>query len=661
LGRIGRYLGLVATNRPKTSQAPLIRAAYLYIYGVVLVGLILTGRSVLALSDGTVSKQWLVLAGLTLLTGSFSVKIPSIAAKISVSEAFVFAAVLLFGPAAATAIVALDSFVMSLWLRRDKRSPLRSLFNLAAVASSIWVASSTFFWLARATPGNVSELMPLEQHLWQLFALAAIYFLMNSALVATALAFERDANVIVLWTQNFPWFSLNYFAGVSVAALLVSYTRSVDFSAIGIILPLLLVSYLTYRTALGRIDDSKRHLEQVSELYMSTIETLAMAVDAKDQITHGHIRRVQVYAVELAKRLGVRDHNQMKAIETAALLHDMGKLAIPEHILNKPGKLTPAEFEKMKRHADIGADLLSSIKFPYPVVPIVRYHHEHWDGRGYPSGISGADIPLGARILSVVDCFDALNSDRPYRPRLTPEDAFEILRERRGSMYDPLVVDTFILAYPEMADEANRAGQEARSLIPSGFLDVGDTGSNTALQHIRASVSESAALEGLRRELRKVVSAHQAAIEATQCLRKMVPASVHVFYKYDRQSDSLVSDLTFGDQENLLDGLIIRVGERVSGWSAATRRTSLNSDASLDLNAIARSLKPNLRSTITTPVAQDDRLLGALSAYAIRENGFDESHCYAIEQIAGVLAEALIRIESLPASRKVLQIHGPKM
>ena len=160
-------------------------------------------------------------------------------------------------------------------------------------------------------------------------------------------------------------------------------------------------------------------------LYLSTIEALAMAVDAKDQITHGHIRRVQVYAVELAKRLGVHEERQLRAIETAALLHDMGKLAIPEHILNKPGKLTDAEFDKMKRHADIGADLLSSVRFPYPVVPIVRHHHEAWDGSGYPSGIARTDIPLGARILSVVDCFDA-HSDRPYRPRLEKDEAFRI-------------------------------------------------------------------------------------------------------------------------------------------------------------------------------------------------------------------------------------------
>ena len=216
--------------------------------------------------------------------------------------------------------------------------------------------------------------------------------------------------------------------------LLVTYRQSINLTAVSVILPILAITYLTFRTSLGRLADANRHVTHVNDLYLSTIETLAMAVDAKDQITHGHIRRVQVYAVELAKRLGVKELSQLKAIEAAALLHDMGKLAIPEHILNKPGKLTPAEFETMKRHADIGADLLSSIRFPYPVVPIVRHHHEQWNGQGYPTGISGTDIPLGARILSVVDCFDALNSDRPYRPRLSVPEAFTILREHRGTI-----------------------------------------------------------------------------------------------------------------------------------------------------------------------------------------------------------------------------------
>src|SRR5437868_14649728 len=174
-----------------------------------------------------------------------------------------------------------------------------------------------------------------------------------------------------------------------------------------------------------------------------------MTIDAKDKVTNGHIRRVQLQAKSLAREVGIRDERLLKAIEAAALLHDMGKLAVPEYILNKPGRLTPAEFEKMKLHASVGADILSAIDFPYPVVPIVRHHHEYWDGTGYPDGIKGTDIPIGARILSVVDCFDALTSDRPYRPRLSDDEALNILLERRGSMYDPLIVDTFVSVHKQ--------------------------------------------------------------------------------------------------------------------------------------------------------------------------------------------------------------------
>ena len=143
---------------------------------------------------------------------------------------------------------------------------------------------------------------------------------------------------------------------------------------------------------------------------------------------------------------------------------------MPEHILNKPGKLTPAEFEKMKRHAPIGADILSSIEFPYPVVPIVRHHHENWDGSGYPDGLKGAEIPLGARILSVVDCFDALTSDRPYRRAMTEQAALKIIVDRRGQMYDPVVVDAFLVCHHRIMPLTDTARHPAAQAIGEARL-----------------------------------------------------------------------------------------------------------------------------------------------------------------------------------------------
>jgi putative nucleotidyltransferase with HDIG domain len=216
---------------------------------------------------------------------------------------------------------------------------------------------------------------------------------------------------------------------------------------IAAVVPLIAVCYLALSSWLGRVDDAQRHLVRINELYMSTVSALSAAIEAKDGVTSDHMHRVQAYAIGLARALHVTDPQAIQAIEAAALLHDTGKLAIPEHILNKPGRLTAAEFETMKSHVSIGADILSAIDFPYPVVPIVRAHHENWDGTGYPNGLRGEEIPIGARILSVVDCFDALRSDRPYRPAMTEEAALEILVQRSGTMYDPVVVDTFRKVY----------------------------------------------------------------------------------------------------------------------------------------------------------------------------------------------------------------------
>ena len=255
--------------------------------------------------------------------------------------------------------------------------------------------------------------------------------------MTVAISLETKIGPFQVWYSNFKEIFFNFLGGASIAAFLAN-ARSIDLAFIGVILPLLLVIYLTYSWSTGRIEAERKKNSELNRVFLSTIEALALAIDAKDQVTHGHIRRVQDFTMTLADALGVRDQNQLEAIRAAALLHDTGKLAVPEYILNKPGPLTSSEFERMKIHAAVGADILRSIDFPYPVEPIVRHHHENWDGSGYPSGLKGQEIPLGARILSVVDCYDALTSDRPYRPRMTREQAEQVLLDRRGSMYRPM-------------------------------------------------------------------------------------------------------------------------------------------------------------------------------------------------------------------------------
>ena len=610
--------------------------ARLYIATVVAIGAYVVGSSAVDLAVHPSGNQWMYLAGLTFLTGSFSIKLPSISARISVSETFVFAAVLLFGPSASTVIVAFDTFILTSWSHGGDRPRVRAMFNVSAGSTAIWVAAHVYRVFLPVAPGPPQ----LDQLLIPVSLMAGTYFAINSSLIAIAVASERGQSPIDIWKNNFVWIGLNYVGGACVAMLLVTYRQRIDFTALSVIVPLLVITYLTFRTSLGRLADANRHVTQVNELYLSTIETLAMAVDAKDQITHGHIRRVQVYAVELAKRLGVNNDRQLKAIEAAALLHDMGKLAIPEHILNKPGKLTTAEFETMKRHAAIGADLLSSIRFPYPVVPIVRHHHENWNGKGYPTGISGTDIPLGARILAVVDCFDALNSDRPYRPRLDPDEAFAILKDRRGTMYDPLVVDTFIATYPEIADIAHAAGQQARSLLDPSEATASSPVMGP-LAEIRASAADNTALNLARQGVLEATSTIDAMNTISQCVRQLTPSAVCTYFQYMPAADELVCVYASGDDNRALVGLTIKPGERVTGWVAANRKAISNSDATLDLGESSTLLKPQPRSTISAPVilGSDGELHGVLTGYSSRIDPFSHRHVYAFERLAEALSQ----------------------
>jgi putative nucleotidyltransferase with HDIG domain len=556
--------------------------------------------------------QWFILAGLTLLSGSITVKVPSIPATISVSETFVFTAVMLFGPSAGTITVALDCLIISLWLQRKKREAYKAVFNVASASLSLWTSAQLYFALSGVPPLSTAPQVHLSELLFPLVAFTVTYFLLNSSLIAFAISLEKGTPAHKVWRDNFVWLSLNFFSGASVAALLVAYTRRLDWYAVGIIIPILVISYLTYKTSMGRLEDTTNHLSELNLLYLSTIETLAMWIDAKDQITHGHIRRVQTFAVQLARELGVKDPKLIKAIEAAALLHDMGKLAIPEHILNKPGKLTPGEFEKMKTHASVGAQILSAIDFPYPVVPIVRHHHECWDGTGYPDTLAGTDIPIGARILAVVDCFDALTSDRPYRPALKDTEALRMLTIRRGTAYDPLVVDAFLRVHTQLAEQLSS--------------ELAGSATESVLNRVRHGTSSSDSSRVPGESSISIDLRHDVGKRLLQTARQVVPVSLGVLYAHDIEGDTLVVAHTVGDGGSRLQGRTVRMGQGVSGWVAANRRAVANSDSSLDLGDGFNSDGAELKSCLSLPVLLGDALLGVLSLYSTEADRFSSDN-----------------------------------
>ena len=604
------------------NELSLSRVGRTYVLAVVAVGggLILSSMIQIALEATT--PYWVVLAALTVLGAPLSLRVPSVRATFTVTETFVFAAALLFGPAAATVTVALDGLLVSFFAKR--RNMHRTLFNIGEPAISVWVAAQLFYVVSGAQPLFGSQ-VGLGRLLLPLMLLTTTYFVLNSAISVTAVWFETRVSPLRFLRDQAIHTGLNYFASCSFVVLLVLNLHNLTFAAVGVFVPLLVLSYASSKLSTARVEEAHGHLDALRGLYMSTIEALAMAIDTKDQVTSGHIRRVQLHSIGLARELGL-DDREIKAIEAAALLHDLGKLAVPEHILNKPGKLSQIEFEQMKTHAAVGADILSTIDFPYPVEPIVRYHHEMWDGKGYPEGIAGEAIPIGARILSVVDCFDALTSDRPYRRALTKDQAIAIIVERRGTQYDPRVVDTFIAA----CDRLVEAGHE----LAQADLEL-----------------------GREAEIREVVAAWPAAEVATPAtpgaaddgglddwvwtprpdddsgmlptfqaisgyLQTVAPQAVCVLYRHEADLARLVaSRVSSPEHEFLLRDISMPLGDRLTGWVGANRETILNSDPGLDLGDVAEAWTPRLRSCFATPLVWGDTLLGVLSVYSPDQQG----------------------------------------
>lgn len=617
-----------------------------YIRTVQIGGLAILAAAVADVSLHPPGWAWLLLTAITALTGTYAIKIPGVVVRLSVSEPIVFLATLLFGPAPGTLTAAVDALVMSLRLPQRLRTPHRILFNVGALAITVLPSAYLYFTLA-GLDVRAPQYGPLASFVGPLYLFALCVFLFNSGLVAAAVSVERGVSAFLVWRSQFLWLSASYLASAAIAAILVVFTNTVDLALAGVLLPLVVVSFLAVRTTLGRLDDTNRHLSEVNSLYLSTIETLAMAIDAKDQVTHGHIRRVQRYAVALARALGVTDERQIRAIEAAALLHDMGKLAIPEFILNKPGKLTVREFAVMKTHAAVGADLLSSIHFPYPVVPIVRHHHENWDGSGYPDGIKGSDIPIGARILSVVDCYDALTSDRPYRPAMTADEALDILAQRRGKMYDPLVVDAFVREHARLRAEAELQD------LPAVIL-----ANKTEASHLSTPQSEPAALHAAPVESLRLLAGlapfpdglpiDTVCRQLVSSIRAIASFDTLAIYLIDEASSDAVPIFVEGTGGRALASSRVPIAERMTGWVAAHRTAVWNTDAALDLSSAASGVNLALGSSL--PLCSGDTLLGVLSLYGRAEQEITVSQRRALESLLPTISDAVLGALQRPSS-----------
>jgi len=446
-----------------------------------------------------------------------------------------------------------------------------------------------------------------------------------------------------VWNENFLWSAPSYFVGALAAAMGAWVIQLGGYWMAALATAPVYLTYRTYKVYLGRIQDQQRHVQQVSDLHLATIEALALAIDAKDHTAQSHIRRVQVYAAGLARTFGMTS-NEIQGVKTAALLHDIGKLAVPEHILSKPGPLTQEEFQKIRIHPQVGAEIISGVPFPYPVAPLILSHHERWDGKGYPAGLKGDEIPLGARILSVVDYFDALMSERPYHKAMSFEAAIGLLQQESGRALDPRVVQTFIDMYPVLQAEAEMSQQPARRLTrvpthaPAAQPAVGLVNEST----VRTNVFEDIALA--HREIYALYEIAQAmgsslgvsdtmALISTK-LSNIVPFSCCALFLYTEESEMLRCRFATGVESETVQQLTIKNGHGLTGWVARNRRPLVNARPSADFEAAGVSAQTSLQSALVCPLVFNERFIGTIAVYHTAAAIYTDDHRRLLDRIS---------------------------
>jgi diguanylate cyclase (GGDEF)-like protein/putative nucleotidyltransferase with HDIG domain len=578
------------------------------------------------------------------LASALKVSLPlaSSGSTMSVSYAVDFASLLLLG-ANETMIVAAASAWSQCTFRTQTRSDTyRTLFSMASLVVTVKAAGLVYVWLGGTPPGVPFTFLAIPK---PLVGAATAYFVCNTALIATAIALSTRQPLLRVWNENFLWSAPSYFVGAGAAALAASIFEGPGgywFALLAAAPPYFI--YRTYKVYMGRIHDQQRHVQQVSDLHLATIEALALAIDAKDQTAQSHIRRVQVYAAGLARALGMTD-NEIQGVKTAALLHDIGKLAVPEHILSKPGPLTQEEFQKIRIHPQVGAEIISGVPFPYPVAPLILSHHERFDGKGYPAGLKGEEIPLGARILSVVDYFDALMSERPYHKAMSLESALGLLRQEAGKALDPRVVQTFIDMYPSLTAEAEasqqpsrkltRVAEEAPSAQPAvGLLNEAPVRTNV-FQDIALAHREIYALYEIAQAMGSSLGVSDTMALISSKLSNIVPFSCCALFLYSDETETLRCRFATGIEADIIQQLTIRNGHGLTGWVARNRRPLVNARPSADLEAAGMpSDRTALHSALVCPLVFNERFIGTISVYHTEQSVYTDDHRRLLDRIS---------------------------
>jgi diguanylate cyclase (GGDEF)-like protein/putative nucleotidyltransferase with HDIG domain len=602
----------------------------------------------------------LIWGTLALISGMISsrqsLRFPGTHTGIIVSDALIFFCVVTLGPYHAFLLATFDTLMAC---RRLKFKTSLHLFNISNMAISFLIAGKLYYALhgylatSELTTGLGRTLLAFAL---PLVALALAHYALHTGVLALMLRARREFEWETV-RDTLPWEPVTYFAYATIAGM-VNYAfvhKGVVTTLVimTLVLPIPIIIYYTFRTYHDKLGEQENHYMQLTGIYDSILEMLAMAIDAKDDVTHDHIQRVKLFARRVGERVGLSEL-EIEAVKAGALLHDIGKIGVPAYILNKPGKLTEHEFEQMKMHTIIGADMLSNVDFRYPVVPIVRHHHERWDGRGYPDGLKGEAIPITARILTLVDNYDALRSDRPYKTGMTREEALAYIKQNAGTFFDPKLVEIFLAMADDLEVEAasfktmpsnmrNKSTATMTNAKPAAGLETAPQldRATAALNSIAETNQRVTALYEMSRTLSSILSVEDTVAILANRLSKLIPFTTCAISLFDATRSEFEIVHAVGLNAERFSNRRMPAEAGITGWVITNQRPMFNTNPVLDLAFLGSKTAGDYKGVIVYPLVKNGEALGAIALYSTELAAYGSEHIQLMESASQPASDAV--------------------
>ncbi|MCD9185978.1 MAG: diguanylate cyclase [Pyrinomonadaceae bacterium] len=581
------------------------------------------------------------------LVNQHKLRIPGTKTNLSVKEFFVFWGTIWLGLPGAVFLAAGAVLARFFVTEKDTKHFVFSVFSNINTA---FVSSTVFYFILKLFAGFEGNILA-ENDINFLYvvvavsASAAVHYIFNSLIYSLYLKFESEDSILKLGRENFAKITL-------VCVSVIATTLIIHFSflhfglAFGLVLlPLSIIGHLAYRIHIHSLEQKTKEISEASRIHMATVEALATAIDARDQVGMGHVRRTQIYAIGIGRNLGLSE-DEINALRTGALLHDIGKLAVPDHILNKPGRLTPAEMEKTKIHAPVGAAILEKVGFSYPVVPTVKYHHESWDGTGYPEGLKGNEIPLTARILAVADAYDALRGARPYRAAVSREEARKLLLNGAGTQFDPKIVDVFLRNLRKFEIEVDAQGlsyiydADDKGI---GVLNLENSADQSYVEQIKRANREVFTLYELARIFSSSLNLYDTLSLFTKKISEFVPFDTCAIYLLDETQEQAVAVYAEGKNSKALKNKRVKIGEGATGYVLKKRQSVQNINPGLDFSFSQLEFAQEYASMAALPLITTEKLIGAVSLYSCELDTYEEEHLRLLETVSRIAADAIFK------------------